>query len=146
MKNKLQFLKIRFLKSVLVVFMSLIFFPAFAPDMKVAYICSAMPVDAYDRLVKAIVQVESAGDTLAYNLLEEAVGAFQIRPIRLFDYYRRTGINYKLKDCHNFEISKEIFLYYARLTGYPDYETIARNWNGSGNATLDYWKKVKSNL
>ena len=126
--------------------MSLIFFPAFAPDMKVAYICSAMPVDAYDRLVKAIVQVESAGDTLAFNLLEEAVGAFQIRQIRLLDYYRRTGINYKLKDCHNFEISKEIFLYYARLTGYPDYETIARNWNGSGNATLDYWKKVKSNL
>jgi hypothetical protein len=72
--------------------------------------------------------------------------AFQIRPIRLLDYYQRTGINFKLKDCRNFEISKEIFLYYARLTGYPDYEIIARNWNGSGNATLDYWKKVKSNL
>lgn len=126
--------------------MSLLFIPVFAPDMKVAYICSVEPVDAYDRLVKAIVQVESAGDTLAYNLSEEAVGAFQIRPIRLLDYYQRTGINYKLKDCHNFKISKEIFLYYARLTGYPDYEMIARNWNGSGNATLDYWKKVKSNL
>ncbi len=114
--------------------------------MKVGYICTAEPVDAYDRLIKAIVQVESAGDTLAYNLSEEAVGAFQIRPIRLLDYYQRTGIIYKLKDCHNFKISKEIFLYYARLTGYPDYEMIARNWNGSGNATLDYWKKVKSNL
>jgi hypothetical protein len=114
--------------------------------MKVAYICSAKPVDAYDRLVKAIVKVESTGDTLAYNLSEEAVGAFQIRPIRLLDYYQRTGIFYKLKDCYNFKISKEIFLFYARQTGYPDYEKIARNWNGSGIATLDYWKKVKSNL
>jgi len=136
----------RFLKSVLIVFLSLLFIPAFAPDMKVACICSAEPVDAYDRLVKAIVQVESAGDTLAYNLCEEAVGAFQIRPIRLLDYYQRTGINYKIEDCFNFEISKEIFLYYARVTGYPDYEAIARNWNGSGNATTKYWEKVKSNL
>jgi hypothetical protein len=72
--------------------------------------------------------------------------AFQIRPIRLLDYYQRTGIIYKSKDCYNFETSKEVFLYYARQTGYPDYEMIARNWNGSGNATLDYWKKVKSNL
>lgn len=146
MKNKLQFITIRFLKYIFIGFLSLLFIPVFAPDMKVAYICSVEPVDAYDRLVKAIVQVESAGDTLAYNLSEEAVGAFQIRPIRLLDYYQRTGINYKLKDCHNFKISKEIFLYYARLIGYPDYEMIARNWNGSGNATLDYWKKVKSNL
>lgn len=146
MKVKSQLIKIWSLKSVLTVFLSMLFITAFAPDMKVSYICSAEPVDAYDRLVKAIVQVESAGDTLAYNLCEEAFGAFQIRPIRLLDYYQRTGIIYKLKDCHNFEISKEIFLYYARRTGYPDYETIARNWNGSGNATLDYWKKVKSNL
>ena len=90
--------------------------------------------------------VESAGDTLAFNQLEEAVGAFQIRQIRLLDYYQRTGINYTIEECYNFNISKEVFLYYARLTGYQDYETIARNWNGSGDATLDYWKKIKSNL
>jgi len=146
LKDKSPPIKIWFLKSIIIIFLSLFFIPAFAPDMKIGYICSAEPVDAYDRLIKAIVQVESSGDTLAYNLSEEAVGAFQIRPIRLLDYYQRTGIIHKLNDCHNFEISKEIFLYYARLTGYPDYEMIARNWNGSGNATLDYWKKVKSNL
>jgi hypothetical protein len=145
-KNKLQLIKIRCLKSVLIVFFSFLAIRASAPDIKVAYIRSTEPVNAYDRLIKAIVQVESAGDTLAYNLSEEAVGAFQIRPIRLLDYYQRTSSNYKIQDCYNFEISKEIFLYYARQIGYPDYETIARNWNGSGNATLDYWKKVKSNL
>jgi hypothetical protein len=133
-------------KSVFIVFFLFLAVRLSAPDIRVAYICSAEPVDAYARLISAIIQVESAGDTLAYNLSEEAVGAFQIRPIRLLDYYQRTSNNYKIKDCFNFEISKEIFLYYARQTGYPDYETIARNWNGSGNATLDYWKKVKSNL
>ena len=117
-----------------------------APDVKVIYIPFAKPLDAYERLVNAVVMVESAGDTLAYNQLEEAVGAFQIRQIRLLDYYQRTGINYTIEECYNFNISKEIFLYYARQTGYQDYETIARNWNGSGNATLDYWEKIKANL
>jgi len=117
-----------------------------APDLKVFYITFSKPVNAYDRLVNAVVRIESAGDPLAYNQLEEAVGAFQIRPIRLLDYYQRTGINYKIEECFDYDISKEIFLYYARLTGYPDYETIARNWNGSGKSTLTYWGKIKSNL
>lgn len=146
MKDKIQLTKFRSLKSVLIVFFSLLAIRATAPDIKVAFISVSDPVNAYDRLVKAVVQVESAGDTLAYNLSEEAAGAFQIRPIRLLDYYQRTGKNYKIEDCYNFEISKEIFLYYARQTGYQDYETIARNWNGSGKTTQGYWEKVKSNL
>ena len=146
MKDNIQLIKFRSLKSILIIFFSLLAIRATAPDIKVAFISVSDPVNAYDRLVKAVVQVESAGDTLAYNLSEEAAGAFQIRPIRLLDYYQRTGKNYKIKDCYNFEISKEIFLYYARQTGYQDYETIARNWNGSGKTTQSYWEKVKSNL
>jgi len=145
-KDKIQLIKFRSLKSILIIFFSLLAIRATAPDIKVAFISVSDPVNAYDRLVKAVVQVESAGDTLAYNLSEEAAGAFQIRPIRLLDYYQRTGKNYKMEDCYNFEISKEIFLYYARQTGYQDYETIARNWNGSGKTTQGYWEKVKSNL
>jgi len=137
---------LRCLQIVLIVFFSFLAIRARAPDRKVAFISVSEHVNAYDRLIKAVVQVESAGDTLAYNPSEEAVGAFQIRPIRLHDYNRRTGNNYKIADCYNFEISKEIFLYYAKQTGYPDYETIARKWNGSGKATLVYWEKVKSNL
>ncbi len=146
MKNKIQLIKFRYLKGVLIVFFSLLALRATAPDLKVAFIYSSEPVDAYDRLIKAVVQIESSGNALAYNLTEEATGAFQIRPIRILDYYQRTGNNYKIEDCYNFEISKEIFLYYARQIGYPDYETIARNWNGSGETTLDYWEKVKANL
>ena len=146
MKDKIQLIKFRSLKSILIIFFSLLAIRATAPDIKVAFISVSDPVNAYDRLVKAVVQVESEGDTLAYNLSEEAAGAFQIRPIRLLDYYQRTGKNYRIEDCYNFEISKEIFLYYARQTGYQDYETIARNWNGSGKTTQGYWEKVKSNL
>lgn len=114
--------------------------------MKFACIRAAKPLDGYNRLIEALVQVESAGDTLAYNEFEEARGAFQIRPIRLLDYYLRTGVSYSTEDCYDYDISKVIFLYYARQTGHRDYETIARNWNGSGELTLDYWKKVKANL
>jgi hypothetical protein len=117
-----------------------------APDSKVAFIFVSEPVHAYDRLIKAVIQVECSGDTLAFNLTEGAIGAFQIRPIRLRDYNQRTGNNYKSEDCYNLKISKEIFLYYARRIGFPDYESIARNWNGSGKTTQDYWKKVKSLL
>ena len=146
MKNKIQLIKLRCLKSLLLILFSLPAVRTPAPDMNVIYILSASPINGYDRLILALVQVESAGDTLAYNLLEEATGAFQIRPIRLLDYYQRTGISYILKDCYNYDISKEVFLYYARQTGHRDYETIARNWNGSGEMTLNYWKKVKANL
>lgn len=138
--------KFGYLKFAAILFFVLMTFAATAPDTQVIFLLASDPVDAYDRLIKAVVLVESSGDPLAYNLAEEAVGAFQIRPIRILDYNQRTGKNYKIENCFNFEISKEIFLYYARKIGYPDYETIARNWNGSGETTQDYWEKVKSKL
>lgn len=143
MENRLHMTKLLYLKSLTFVLFLLLSNNAAAPDFKVVFIEASEPVNAYGRLIKAVVQVESMGDTLAFNVIEEAIGAFQIRPIRLKDYNKRTGKNYKSKDCYNFEISKEIFLYYAKKLDYHDYETIARNWNGSGIKTQDYWKKVK---
>lgn len=143
MENRLHMTKLFSLKSIPFVLLMLISKNAAAPDYKAVFIESSVPVNVFDRLINAVVQVESLGDTLAFNFFEQAIGAFQIRPIRLQDYNRRTGKNYKSVDCFNFEISKEIFLYYAKKTGNHDYETIARNWNGSGIRTLDYWNKVK---
>lgn len=117
-----------------------------APGLKAGFIFISNPVNAYERLINAIIQVESAGDTLAFNPVEEAFGALQIRPIRLLDYNQRTGKNYSMNDCYCLSISQEIFLFYAIKSGFHDYESIARNWNGSGKTTLDYWKKVKSFL
>lgn len=139
-------IKKRFLKSIPIFLLLLLSFRATAPDIKVAYIKVSEPIDVYDRLINAVIMVESFGDSMAYNLNEEAIGAFQIRPIRLLDYNQRTGNNYEAKDCYSYKISKEIFLYYAKRIGFPEYELIARNWNGSGETTLDYWEKVKLHL
>jgi len=139
-------MKFRFAKSLLMIFFIVLPARAAAPGYKALWLFQAHTVNVYDKLIKAVVRVESWGDTLAFNPAEEALGAFQIRPIRLKDYNQRTGNNYKIEECYNYEFSKEIFLYYAMLTLHTDYETIARNWNGSGKATLDYWKKVKSHL
>jgi hypothetical protein len=144
--NKLQITKFWYLKRLLVIFILMMPVKAPAPGLEVAYIFIPEQINLYERLIKAVVQVESLGDTLACNQTEEATGAFQIRPIRLRDYNQRTGSNYKLEDCYNYEISKKIFLFYAKRIGYPDYESISRNWNGSGSNTLDYWERVKTFL
>ena len=94
----------------------------------------------------AIGIVETKGDTLAYNPVEEAAGYFQIRPIRLLDYNNRTGSTYIMKDLYNYEISEKIFLYFADLIGPYDFEQIARRWYGSGQLTIDYWKRIKEKL
>jgi hypothetical protein len=133
-------------KIISVIFFLLMANRASAPNLEVGFIIFSEPVDAYSKLIKAVIQVESMGDTLAYNNIEEAIGAFQIRPIRLLDYNQRTGNNYKSADCYNLKISKEIFMYYAKRIALPDYELIARRWNGSGETTKDYWEKVKSNM
>jgi hypothetical protein len=118
---------------------------ATAPEIKTLALIESNPVNIYDRLMRAVIQVESMGDTMAYNPLENAYGPFQIRPIRLIDYNQRTGKKYTMKDCFSINVSSEIFLYYARTIG-SDYETIARRWNGSGEKTIEYWSKVKNEL
>jgi hypothetical protein len=138
--------KIRSLKSILILLFLMLTVRVAAPDIRIAYVISSEPIEIYGKLIRAVVMVESFGDTMAYNLREEAIGAFQIRPIRLLDYNRRTGKTYKTEDCYNYKISKEIFLYYAQKIDFPEYEKIARNWNGSGETTSDYWEKVKSHL
>jgi hypothetical protein len=118
---------------------------AIAPDFKSVIISDEKPVAYYEKLMQAILEIESAGDTMAFNALEEAYGPFQIRPIRLRDYNIRTGKNYGMNDCYTFRVSREVFLYYATRIGF-DYETIARKWNGSGVMTIDYWLRVKAEL
>jgi hypothetical protein len=114
-----------------------------APDRESLVIIYTSPVEPYKQLIYAIGMIETRCDTLAYNPIEQAVGYFQIRPIRLKDYNRRTGSKYKMKDLFNYEISEKIFLYYAEQIGPHDFEKISRKWNGSGPRTIHYWKKVK---
>ena len=121
-------------------------FRAFAPSNEFLVIMDIQPVEPFKQLIRAIARVETSGDTLAYNPVEEAAGFLQIRPIRLKDYNKRTGSSFVLNDMFNYEISEKIFLYYASQIGPNDFEKIARKWNGSGPRTKFYWNRVKKFL
>jgi hypothetical protein len=110
-----------------------------------------------DTLINAIIQVESHGNDSAVNVSSQAVGCMQIRPIMVREANRILkikGINeeYKLKDRYSRDKSIEIFHIWRDYhhKGHS-WERIARCWNGGGKghemtATINYWKKVKSNI
>jgi len=108
------------------------------------FIPHAKGINPYEALINAVVWVESRGDPYAYNDFENAVGAFQIRQIRIDHYNQLTGNVYRLEDCYDYELSKRVFLHFAMQL--PDFETIAKRWNGSGPLTEIYWKQVKMKL
>lgn len=134
-----------YLRITSAIFFMLLTSKVVAPDIKTMVLAKPVPINVYEKLMQAILEVESGGDTLAYNPEEEAFGPFQIRPIRLTDYNNRTGKKYRMKDCYTMRVSREVFLYYAIILG-PDYEIIAKRWNGSGEMTIGYWSKVKAIL
>ena len=87
------------MKSILKKIVSITFLVAFAlkvfaPTSESLMVTRTLPSEPFESLIHAIGMVETQYDTLAYNPLEEAVGYFQIRPIRLIDYNIRTGSNY----------------------------------------------------
>lgn len=105
-----------------------------------------------DKLIDAIIYVESRGNTLAHNISEDAVGCLQIRPIMLREVNRLLGFQkYKLNDRWNKTKSIEMFNVIKKHTIDPSNEKLARNWNGGWNgykkpSTLKYWHKVKAQL
>ncbi len=117
-----------------------------APVRESVIVIHTPPAEPFRKLIIATGLVESKGDTLAYNPIEEAAGYFQIRPIRLQDYNNRTGSKYTMEDMFNYYISEKIYLYYASKESPYDLEKIARNWNGSGQQTTYYWKSIKELL
>lgn len=117
-----------------------------APNQKSLLIPESPPIEPYKQLIYAVGMVEGMGDTTAYNELEMAAGYFQIRPIRLEDYNNRTGSQYTMNDMFNYEISEKVFLYFATQIGPYNIEKIAKNWNGSGAKTIEYWKRIKEYL
>lgn len=130
----------------MITFLLTLVFKVFAPAKKSLTLTKETPVNPFKNLIHAIGMVETQHDTLAYNPLEEAVGYFQIRPIRLIDYNIRTGNKYSRKDLFNYYISEKIFLYYASEIGPYNPERVAKAWNGSGAGTNIYWQQVKKFL
>lgn len=133
-------------KIVAMAFFLTLAFKVFAPSGESLVLVRTSPIEPFKNLIHAIGMVETQYDTLAYNPLEEAVGYFQIRPIRLLDYNARTGNTYSMNDLFSYYISEKIFLYYAADIGPYDFERIAKSWNGSGKNTTFYWTEVKKYL
>jgi len=119
---------------------------AFAPDSNITAIPEPSCIRPFSDLMHAIAMVETVGNPLAYNELENAVGIFQIRQVRVDEYNRLTGSKYVLKDMFDHSVSEKVFLYFASQIGPYNFEKIAKRWNGSGPRTELYWKRIKKYL
>jgi soluble lytic murein transglycosylase-like protein len=105
-----------------------------------------------DTLIEAIMQVESGGDTLAYNSKEDAVGCLQIRPIMVREVNRLLGKDsFTLSDRWSKVKSIQMFNVLRSNIKEASNEKIARVWNGGYNghkkqSTIKYWNKVKKQI
>lgn len=114
-----------------------------APDTKAVYLIEPEEINYYTPLIRAITTIESNNGKYLLNKKEQAVGWFQIRQCRVEHYNRLKGTNFVLEDFYDYELSREMFLYFTQNRSY---ETVAKSWNGSGKMTIEYWKKVKKQL
>ena len=114
-----------------------------APPNNSGMVFESEGINYYEPLIKAVVMVESSNGKYTYNPDEGAVGWFQIRQVRVDDYNKKRGMDHKLADFYDYDLSREIFLWYA--SG-KSYEVAARNWNGKWVLTEKYWKRVKQHL
>jgi hypothetical protein len=116
----------------------------------------------HDRLIAALIQVESNGNDHAIgdrHKKEMAYGALQIRKPCVEDVNRRFGTKFTAKDMlGNRQLSVWVCQNYLKMYATPKLigreptiEDMARIWNGGpagwkSNATVKYWSKVKKNL
>ena len=134
------------MRLLLIILFLALFSPIQTVSLKVVPIPISEAVNPFESIIRAIVTVESGNDNLAHNISEDSRGAFQIRKIRIDDFNNRTGKNYTHDQCYDYEISKEIFLWYACQIGPGNIELICRKWNGKISLTDDYWRKVQKHL
>ena len=120
---------------------------------------SGVQKEPLDKLIEALIQVESGGDNNAVgdcNLSSKAYGCLQIRQPCVDDFNKWNGTSHRAKDCLgnrplSTTICKWYLGYYAnekRLGRMPTDEDRARIWNGGPNGwkklvTTNYWTKVK---
>lgn len=100
-----------------------------------------------DRLIHAVRICESGMNDFAIGSAGDW-GPLQITIPRLNDYNKQAGKHYSHEDCFKWEVSKEIFLFYAGRIGFlpTNFDEICRRWNRSSNwqdeKGQQYWNKV----
>lgn len=103
-----------------------------------------------DKLIDALVHVESKGENHVVGDNGRAVGCLQIHKGVIEDVNRAYNTSYKFSDRKSIEKSREICRKYLILHGGRNAtdEKYARIWNGGPKghrkrSTLGYWRKVK---
>ena len=107
-------------------------------------------------IINAIMEVESSGDSNAYNAKEDAVGILQIRRCMVDDVNRilerkKSFIRYSYNDRWDVQKSHEMFRIFCEYYGLTTAEEMARCWNGGPRGinnpyTMGYWNKVEDIL
>jgi hypothetical protein len=101
----------------------------------------------------ALSLVESSANDKAFNVKEQALGRYQIRPA----YFADAKVNGPFYAVTNETFARAVVIAYAqryepRALAQHDYETLARlhnagpGWRRKVKATNGYWQKVKSKL
>ena len=106
--------------------------------------------DGWEKVINAIIQVESKGDPNAYNKNGDCCGILQIRPVLVKDVNRILGYEkYSLQDRFDPEKSKEMFVIIQRnYNKKKDVNLAIRMWNVGTVAIYDknkgaqYYDKV----
>jgi hypothetical protein len=113
-----------------------------APEYPALIIAEGVRIDPYARLLYSVGMVESRNDDNAVNLLEQAYGRYQIRSIRLKDYYQRTGIRYTLAEMRDSVKSRKVIMYYIHSFGVYRQDKFILSWNCNSQKYLQKVKKL----
>jgi hypothetical protein len=143
------------MKKILSLVLLLIYIPAFAPSTNIDYkevVIKEIRLTAHKlNVINSIIAIESNGNELAFNELEDAAGIMQIRPIMVDEINRLLGFKkYNINDRWNAEMSKSLFIDLQDFYNPAwDLEIAARTWNGGLNgmnkpSTVNYFKKIKA--
>lgn len=107
------------------------------------------PLNNLEAIWWAVCKIESNHDPTAWIIDTNgklSIGIAQIQQSRVDHFNRLTGKNYKHEDCFDLDVSKEIFMFFARRIGSE--EILIRSWNGNvkSEMTRIYYEKVKRYL
>lgn len=110
----------------------------------------------WNKVIDAIIKVESKGNPKAFNPNGDCAGILQITPglvkqCNIWLKAKKSKKRYTLKDRYNVEKSKEMFIMVQKYYNPSnDIEKAIRIWNGgpgyTKKGTDGYYKKVMKNL
>jgi soluble lytic murein transglycosylase-like protein len=113
----------------------------------------------FDKVVEAMIELESSTNNLAIGDNGRAYGSLQIHKGVVQDVNQKFGKEYHHEDMFSKEKSVEVLKYYFIITSeqverkerrQATLEDLVRGWNGGAyngwkkKATLKYWKKFKT--